>query len=200
MGCYYGGKLAHGGVDVHFLMRRDLDHVRERGLQIRSPKGDISLTHVHAHGTAASIGAVDLVIIALKATDNDALLELLPPLIHDETMILTLQNGLGNEAWLAQHFGDERVLGGLCFVCLNRTAPGLIEHYSQGAIALGEHLRPPAERTRSVVAEFLRCGIDVRLVENLETARWRKLVWNVPFNGLAIVAGGVDVSAILANE
>ena len=147
-----------------------------------------------------SIGTVDLVIVTLKATDNEALLDLLPPLLHDETMILTLQNGLGNEAWLARHFGEARVLGGLCFVCLNRTGPGVVEHYSQGAVALGEYQRQPTERTRAVVAEFQRCGIDVRPAENLEEARWRKLVWNVPFNGLAIAAGGIDVSVILSNE
>ncbi|MGY8688513.1 MAG: 2-dehydropantoate 2-reductase, partial [Verrucomicrobiales bacterium] len=193
-------KLARGGADVHFLMRRDLDAVREKGLQIRSPEGGFELTKVQAHGTTESMGTVDVVIVALKATDNQALLDLLLPLIREETMILTLQNGLGNEAWIARHFGSERMLGGLCFVCLNRTAPGLVEHFGEGTIMLGEYLRPPAARTRALAAEFQRCGIKVRLAEDLETARWHKLVWNVPFNGLAIVAGGVDVSVILGNE
>ena len=200
VGCYYGGKLARGQAEVHLLMRRDLEHVRRHGLQIRSPEGDFSLPEVRAHGSTSSIGPVDLVIVALKATDNEVLVALLPPLLHEQTMILTLQNGLGNEAWLAQRFGRNRVLGGLCLVCLNRTSPGVVEHYSQGAIALGEHCGQPRERTEAVVEHFRQCGIDCRLVENLERARWSKLVWNVPFNGLAIVAGGVDVGVILADE
>ena len=73
-------------------------------------------------------GRVDLVIVALKATANDALPDLLPPLLGPDTLLLTLQNGLGSEEFLAERFGAERVLGGLCFVCLNKTAPGVIEH------------------------------------------------------------------------
>ena len=120
-----------------------------------------------------------------------------PPLLNNHTAILTLQNGLGNEAFLASRFGQERILGGLCFVCLNRTEPGLVEHFSQGMIALGEYERPPAERTRALVADFKEAKIDCRLMDDLSLARWQKLVWNVPFNGLAIIGGGVNVSNIL---
>ena len=199
VGCFYGAKLAKAGADVHFLMRRDFQHVQEHGLTIRSANASFALTHPQAHETTAAIGSCDLVIVALKATDNAALLHLLPPLLGKDTMILTLQNGLGNEGWLASHFGEERILGGLCFVCLNRVSPGVIEHYAQGTIALGEHGRPPMKRTRTVVAWFERAGIDCQLMQDLGLARWRKLVWNVPFNGLAIAGGGVDVSEILDN-
>ena len=199
VGCFYGAKLAQAGADVHFLMRSDLQHVQEHGLTIRSNNDTFTLSQPQVYGNTTAIGACDLVIVALKATDNDALLQLLPPLLGKDTMILTLQNGLGNEAWLASHFGEQRILGGLCFVCLNRVSPGVIEHYAQGTVALGEHGRAPMERTRNVVAWFEKAGIDCQLMEDLGLARWRKLVWNVPFNGLAIAGGGVDVSVILDN-
>ena len=137
VGCYYGGRLAQYGEDVHFLMRRDLEHVRTHGLQVHSVHGDFSLPEVQAHSSTESIGPCDLVIITLKVTDNEALLELIPPLLKPDAMLLTLQNGLGIETWLAEHFGAEQVLGGLCFVCINRTAPGVIEHYSQGGSSWG---------------------------------------------------------------
>lgn len=200
VGCYYGTLLARAGNSVHFLMRRDFAHVQAHGLEVRSQAGSFKLTPTHAHESTESIGPCDLVIIALKATDNRALLNLLPPLIHKQTLLLTLQNGLGNEAFLASHFGPDHVLGGLCFVCLNRTAPGVVEHYSQGRIALGEHERAPMARTRELIGLFQDAEIDCRLMEDLGLARWRKLVWNVPFNGLAIIGGGVDVSQILQSE
>lgn len=200
VGSYYGARLALGGHDVHFLLRSDFEQVRRRGLTIRSElQAEAHLHPVSCHESTESIGPVDLVIIALKATSNAALPDLIPPLLHDRTALLTLQNGLGNEEFLAHHFGAGRVMGGLCFVCLNRTAPGEIHHIDHGLVSLGEYSRHPQDRTRALQAEWQRCGAPCQLEENLLAARWRKLVWNVPFNGLAIAADGVDVAQILAD-
>jgi 2-dehydropantoate 2-reductase len=198
VGCYYGGRLAQHGHDVHFLMRSDFDAVTRDGLHLTSPLGDAHL-RVQAHQTPEEIGPCDWVIIALKATSNAALLKLLPPLLHEKTALLTLQNGLGNEAFLAEHFGVERVLGGLCFVCINRTAPGQILHIAQGRISLGEHTREPQQRTQEMAAAFRESMIECIVEPSLAAARWKKLVWNIPFNGLSIAAGGIDTAAILAD-
>ena len=199
VGCYYGGRLAQHGNDVHFLMRSDYEQVKQHGLKIRSPLGDFTLPQVNCHRSTAEIGECDLVIIAMKATANEALLELLPPLLHKKSMILTLQNGLGSDDFLARHFGSVHVLGGLCFVCINRIAPGVIHHLAQGQIALGEHSGSPQVRTEALAMEFRRCGIECKVEPSLITARWKKLVWNIPFNGLSIAAGGKDTAAILAD-
>ena len=199
VGCYYGGRLAQHGNDVHFLLRSDYDHVKQHGLQIRSPLGDFDLPQVSCHRSTAEIGPCDLVIIAMKATANEALLELLPPLLQPGTMLLTLQNGLGSDDFLARHFGSEHVLGGLCFVCINRIAPGVIHHLAQGQITLGEHSGAPHARTQALAAEFRLCDIECKVEASLITARWQKLVWNIPFNGLSIAAGGKDTAAILAD-
>lgn len=200
IGSYYGGKLAYYGRDVHFLLRRDLAAVRRFGLRIRSKSGNIRVAKVNAHASTAEIGPCHLVLIALKATSNPDLLELLPPLLHERTMLLTLQNGFGNEEFLAENFGATRVLGGLCFVCLNRVEPGVIEHYDYGRVALGEYSGYPLPRTHDIAWEFKRCGIVCSVVENLARERWRKLVWSIPFNGLTVTAGGIDTAAILADE
>ena len=115
-------------------------------------------------------------------------------------MVLTLQNGLGNEECLAEYFGAERVLGALCFVCLNRVAPGIIEHYGHGTLSIGEFRRAPQPRTQQIAGDFLRSGIETRVVHNLVTERWRKLVWNIPFNGLGIAAGRATVEDVLRDE
>lgn len=200
IGCYYGGKLAASGQDVHFLMRSDLDVVRERGLTLRSTEApDVVLPQVQAYGSTEEIGPVDLVLIAVKTTANAALDMLIPPLLHANTTLVTLQNGLGNEAYLAERFGAERVMGALCFVCLNRIAPGVIQHFGHGTISIGEFQGKPGPRTEAFAAALRQAGIEATTVENLITERWGKEVWNVPFNGLSIVAGGLTTDRILAD-
>jgi 2-dehydropantoate 2-reductase len=200
IGSYYGGKLAALGRDVRFLMRSDLAAVRQNGLTIRSTEApELRLPKVQAFGSTEEIGPVDVVLIAVKTTANAALDTLLPPLLHPGTALVTLQNGLGNEAYLAERFGAERVMGALCFVCLNRVAPGVIQHFGHGAVSVGEYGRPPGPRTHALVEALRLAGIDATVVENLITERWRKLVWNVPFNGLCIAAGDITTDAILAD-
>ena len=158
------------------------------------------MAQVKPYASTGEIGPCDLVLIAVKATSNADLLELVPPLLHEKTMLLTLQNGLGNEEFLAEHFGADRVLGGLCFVCLNRVSRGVIEEFGYGHLTIGEFKGGPLPRTHAVVSEFKQSGVDCRVLDNLLLERWRKLVWNVPFNGLTITAGGIDTAAVLADE
>src|SRR5204863_455405 len=119
------------------------------------------------------------------------------PLLHQHTILLTLQNGLGNEDFLAQHFGDDRVMGGLCFICLSRISPGLIEHLDYGHLIIGEFIGSLRARTCAVAREFQRSNVVCQMVDNLMEERWRKLVWNIPFNGLTIAAGGITTEEIL---
>ncbi len=200
IGSYYGAKLAYFGRDVHFLMRSDLATVKRFGIRVRAGKENFRVAKVNAYASTEEIGPCDLVLIALKATVNEHLRELIPPLLHERTMLLTLQNGFGNEEFLAEHFGAERVMGGLCFVCLNRVEPGVIEQYDRGRVSLGEYQGYPQPRTHEIAWEFKRCGVVCTVVENLARERWRKLVWNIPFNGLTITHGGIDTAALLANE
>ncbi len=200
VGCYYGGKLAAMGHDVRFLMRSDLEAVRQNGLTIRSTTAPtVHLPKPAVYGSTTEIGPVDLVIIAVKTTANAALETLIPPLLHESTVLVTLQNGLGNETFLAERFGAERVLGALCFVCLNRIAPGVIQHFGHGTISIGEYQGPAGPRVKKLVEMLRGAGIDAEAVDSLITERWRKLVWNVPFNGLAIAAGGVTTDIVLAD-
>ena len=198
VGGYYGARLAAAGEDVRFLMRSDLSTVQREGLTVESVDGDFRLEAPQVFGSSAEIGPVDLVVVAWKATANRHLPTVLPPLLHDETVILTLQNGLGNTELLAELFGAPRILGGLCFVCINRLRPGLIRHTAVGHVRLGEFQGPATERLRAIVARFQGAGIRAEAVDDLARAQWIKLVWNVPFNGLTIVEGGIDTGTLLA--
>lgn len=198
VGSFYGACLARAGADVHFLLRSDYAAVRDHGVQIRSVDGDF-VARPGAARRPEEIGPCDAVLIGLKTTANDQFGVLLPALTGPETMLVTLQNGLGNEDQLAARFGPARVFGGLCFVCLNRTAPGVIHHLAHGLVVLGEYRRRPSARVRAIEAWFHRAGISCRVADDLERAHWEKLVWNVPFNGLG-VAGVVGVENLLAGR
>src|ERR1700730_4328977 len=159
IGSYYGGKLAASGGDVHFLMRGDLTEVRREGLHIRGEGEDIRVAKINGYNSTKEIGPCDLVLIAVKATSNEEIVDLVPPLLNERTMLLTLQNGLGNEEFLAKNFGAERVLGGLCFICLNRSSRTTIERYDYGHIVLGEYGRKSQERTHELAERFKSSGV-----------------------------------------
>jgi 2-dehydropantoate 2-reductase len=200
VGTYYGAKLAYAGSDVHFLMRNDLTEVRHNGIFVRGPGEDFRVTKVNCYNSTPEIGPCDLVIVAVKSTSNGDLVDLIPPLLHERTMLLTLQNGLGNEEFLAQHFGAERVLGGLCFIAVQRNSRTEVERFDFGDIVLGELGRAAQPRTREVASEFTRSGIRCIVTDDLARERWRKLIWNIPFNGLSIVTGGIDTAEIIGDQ
>jgi 2-dehydropantoate 2-reductase len=200
IGCYYGCRLANVGGNVHFLLRSDFDAVRSSGrLRVVLPQSEIVISQPQIHRAPGEIGPCDLVIVALKTTANGVFDELIRPLLHEHTAILTFQNGLGSDEQLAGLFGPERVLGGLCFICVNRTAPGDILCIEPGTVAFGEFGRPVGDRLRTIVARFEHAGVRCASGDNLAELRWKKLVWNVPFNGLAIAAGGITTDLILAS-
>jgi 2-dehydropantoate 2-reductase len=187
LGSYYGAKLSRAGRDVHFLLRSDYETVRRRGVFIQSPEGDFKARPRCAR-FPEEIGECDLVVIGLKTTANDQFPVLLPPLVGRHTAVLTLQNGLGNEESLAKLFPVEQIMGGLCFVCLNRVEPGVIRHMDHGMIILGEFNRWPEPRTHDIASMFRHAGIASRVTDNLAQAHWEKLVWNIPFNGLGVAS------------
>ena len=201
VGLFYGAKLALSGQDVHFLMRQDFDQVSKYGIKIESASGEAEyLENPSIYRDALEIGPCDLIIVAIKSTDNKALESLIPKLIKKETAIMTLQNGLGNEEFIAKKFGSYRVLGGLCFVCLNRVSKGVVRHIAQGTISCGEFMGLPLPRTHDVALMFKSAGIPFIVAESLIEQRWKKLVWNIPFNGISISEGGVDTSVILKDK
>lgn len=194
VGSYYGARLVEAGEEVRFLLRSDYEHVSKNGLRVTSVAGDLELEEVDCYQTPEAMGPVDVVIIAWKATANANFKEVLDPICHEKTVVLTLQNGLGNVEVLRGLLGEERVLAALCFVCLNRLEAGLISHTGGGMIALGG----PKKWREHLGKIFQRAKFPCQVVEDLPLAQWRKLVWNVPFNGLCITEGGIDTETLLA--
>lgn len=200
LGTYYGARLAKAGFDVHFLVRSGRAAIVARGIRVKTPTERIHLKKVHAYGSTEEIGPCDLVLVAVKATANDALAKILPPLVHADTVVLTLQNGLGVEEPVAEIVGPHRTAGAICYVGAMRLRPGVVECTFPGLMMIGEFGRAAADRTRAIAAVFAKAGVKCEAHDNLEEQRWRKLVWNVPFNGIAIAAGGITTDVIMADE
>ena len=198
LGSFYGAKLCRLGEQTHFLLRSDYEAVRQNGVSIQSFEGDF---HVRPHPARSpeEIGPSDLVVVGLKTTANDQLPRLLPPLVGPDTIVLTLQNGLGNEERLAELFPPEQVVGGLAFVCLNRTSPGVVQHIDHGRIVIGEFRRPTLPRTHKIADLFRRAGVPCDVSDDLALTHWDKLVWNIPFNGLG-VASSAGYEAVITGE
>jgi 2-dehydropantoate 2-reductase len=139
--------------------------------------------------------------VAVKATANSALEDMIRPMIGPSTRLLTLQNGMGNVENLHRFFGEDRqVMAGLCFTCINRTSPCVIESLLPGYVQFGQLGGRLSRDAETMVQAFEASGIKVRRADSLDDALWRKLCWNVPFNGLAIAAGGITTDLILADS
>lgn len=195
VGLYYGARLAAAGHDVSFLLRSDYDQVREHGIQVDSVDGDFLLEKVNYAKQTSEIGEVDLVIVAWKATVNSLSEKIIWPLMGKNTRLLILQNGLGNCEFFADVFGAERIFGGLCFVCINRISPGYVQHTASGLIRIGSYTG--SSEPEGWIESFNAAGFPCEWVESLEKAQWMKLVWNIPFNGLAIAKDGVNTAQLL---
>ena len=185
IGGYYGGKLANAGFDVHFLLHSDYDYVRQHGIQVNSCNGDFHLDAPNIYNNVEEMPKVDVVIVALKSTNNHLLRQLLAPLLNPGTLVLMIQNGIGIEPDVEKLFPDAWLAAGLAFICSNKTKPGIVDHLFYGNINIGNYSAPkPVIDT--LIADFDKAGVKAFDVDYLE-ARWKKAVWNMPFNGMSVV-------------
>lgn len=196
IGGFYGVMLARAGFDVHFLLRSEFSTVVEQGLRLNSAQhGALTLDPVQAYASAEQMPPCDWLLVGAKTTSN---LQLAPAIVQaaaPDAKVLLLQNGLDVEDELRGVLPDSlHLLGGLCFICVHRAGPGQIEHQALGAVNLGYHSGPAAADptlSGAIVEEgaglFREAGIDSQAMGNLHQARWQKLVWNVPYNGLSVL-------------
>ncbi len=197
IGGYYGGRLANAGHEVHFLLHSDYDHVLRHGLQVDSCNGSFHLPHPRVYRSTAEMPQVDVVIVALKTTRNHLLAHLLPPLLRPDTLVLLIQNGIGPEPDLQQVFPHLHLAAGLAFICSAKTGPGRVNHQCYGHINIGNYSCPRPEIIDRLVADFNASDIRAKEVEYHE-ARWKKAVWNMPFNGMTVVMNA-QTDKLLAN-
>jgi 2-dehydropantoate 2-reductase len=192
IGGFYGACLQKAGFDVHFLLHSDYQHVSQHGLMIESPDGNFTLPFVKAYRNASQMPRCDVVIVALKTTNNYLLSKILPQVLKHNGVVLVLQNGWGMEAEIAEIVGSDRIMGGICFTFNYKVGAGHIRHLHYGLITLADYAPNYAAagistRMCQVAADFISADIMIQLHEDLFLARWQKLICNIPFNGLSVI-------------
>lgn len=199
LGGYFGIRLARAGNPVRFLLRSDFETVKANGMDLFLSDGSaIRLPDPSVYREAEAIGPVDLVIVGLKTTRNHLFPELLQPVVGPNTILVTIQNGLGNVEALEALFPGRPVIGALCQIGVNREAPGRIRSFvpKDGFVLLGANAAAGGEVLEATRQLLEDAGINARTTPSLGEALWRKLMWNVPFNGLTVAIGGKSTDVV----
>lgn len=187
IGAYYGARLAAAGHDVEFLFRSDHDHVKKHGLLIESCKGDIFLPEVKAFRSSCDMKTADVILVCTKTTSNDALPDILRPILGPESLIIMIQNGLGMEEKLAEALPGASIAGSTAFICSSRKAPGHISHTAYGELTFAPLSAGCEDRLEAAREDMEAAGVPCHMMDSVPLMRWKKLVWNIPYNGLSVV-------------
>ncbi|MDR1824926.1 MAG: 2-dehydropantoate 2-reductase [Bifidobacteriaceae bacterium] len=196
IGGYYGARLATAGHRVHFWSRSEHAHLTAHGLTVDSCLGDFSLEHPLAYARIDQMPPCDVVLVTIKATANDQVFDAIGPVVKPGSQIVLMQNGFGNEPVLAALYPQARIYAGLCFICSFRDGPGVVRHTAYGNISLAS-LLPDAAGLAELAGLFNGAGVETQVIGQVVEARLRKLVWNLPFNGLTVVLNATteDIAA-----
>jgi len=202
VGGYYGGRLAQAGQDVRFLYHSEYEVVRDAGLRLESVDGNWH-GPVSAFRDADSLGPCDAALVCFKSAQSALFPELLPKVLAPEGVAVCLMNGLGHEELLAQVVGPGRVAAGSAFICSERTAPGVVRHTAAGGLALAPYFHEGRDAVAAVCEDlrdrFLSGHVPCQAGGDGRAVKWGKLVWNIPFSGLSVYAGGITTDKIVSD-
>ena len=185
VGGYFGARLAEGGHDVAFVARgRQLRALREHGLRVESPLGDVHLPDVEVSDDPATLGKADLVLFGVKLWDTETSAELVKPLLTERTGVVSFQNGVVKDDILRRVIGPEHVIGGVCYVAATIAEPGVIRHANTlQKLVFGEYDGGTSDRVREFHDACVGSGIDAEISDRIERTIWEKFVFLVGLSG-----------------
>jgi 2-dehydropantoate 2-reductase len=187
IGAYYGSRFAAGGVDVHLIARGShLAALQADGLTVVTDDHGTMTLRLPATDDPATIGPVDFVLFCVKSYDTESAALRLPPLIHAETGVISLQNGIDNEARLAAVVGWPHILGGGAYIFASIRAPGVVWAGGPRAITVAEWGGGQASpRVTRLLAAAEAAGIEAHLAPDIQAAKWEKYVLLAAFSAVS---------------
>ena len=187
VGGFFGARLAKTNPDVSFLLRpKTLAAVKRNGLTIRSADGTFTV-RPQAAADARDLPRPDLIVLAVKAYDLDEVLTQIEPVLTDQTVILTLQNGIDTEDRLLARLQRDCVVGGVAYIYSKIAEAGVIDHYKKGAVAIGEFMGYESDRLLKIRDVFASANIPCHLSKDIRRSKWEKMCWNCVFNPITVL-------------
>jgi len=185
VGGYFGARLAAAGHDVFFIARgANLAAIKANGLRLESKHGDLHLPKVNVTDDPRDVGAVDIVLFAVKLWDTEHAAELTKPLVNEATRVITLQNGIDSLERIAPILGAEQTVAGVTHIATVIAAPGVIRHTSAFArMTFGRADKKPDAALDAFVAAGKAAKIDLDLSPDIERDRWQKFIFLTAMSG-----------------
>jgi 2-dehydropantoate 2-reductase len=202
IGGFYGSLLAKAGADVAVVCRSDYEHVKQHGFVIESNRlGTWTFTPSQVLKNAAEYkGTVDYILLCTKVIPSVDRVALLRPAVTADTAIVFIQNGIDIEQEIVSAFPANEIISGLAYICCNRVRKGEIIHLAYGRLALGNLPGSVSNKTARLCELFIQSGIECTTTDYIMTERWKKCVWNAPFNPLSVLSGGLPTLDILQSQ
>ncbi len=189
VGGYFGGLLARGGADVTFVARgANLDALRTRGLTIALSAETLRIAPVRAVADPVEAPRADVVLVCVKSYDTPVAAAALRPVVGPETIIVSLQNGVENEAVIARTLGLPPLLIALSRIGVELTAPAHVAYSGRGEIVFGEPTGEESPRARRFADLLAAAGVPHQLRRDIRVHAWEKLAWNAAFNAVTTLA------------
>lgn len=201
IGSFYGAILKRAGCRVGLVLRSEYDAVAANGIQIDSPLGDLSFRpdDLLRDGDELEI-APDYLILCVKVLPGVDRAALVKPWMGKSTRLVLIENGLDIERELAEAYPDNPLISCLAFIAVSRIAPGRVDHKAYGKLVMGRYPQGIDDNAQALSALFTEGGISIDLTEQVVGERWRKCLWNTPFNPLSVLANGADTRTMLETE
>lgn len=198
VGSLYAGKLSQAGAAVSVVARSDYNIVKESGIKIKSIYGDFHFIPEKVLKSAAEYNdSPDFIIIATKVLPEIDVCKMMKDAVKPATSIVLLQNGIDIEKEIASEFPQNEIISALAFVCASRTEYGYVDHQDYGRIVFGTYPAGISEKVKVLENLFRKSGLPAETTEDVIAARWRKLLWNAPFNPLSVICDGSNTKELM---
>ncbi len=199
VGAYFTGRLAQHGANVSVVVRSDYDAVRQNGFHLQSEFGDFEFHPNGVYRTAEECPETpDLVVLTSKVLPEADPVRLLKGAVRSpDTIILLIQNGIGIEDRIAKAFPQNEILSTIAYIGATRTAPGMVTQKGAAELKFGRFGGGVSEKGTALAEQFRAAGVKAECVADIQYFRWVKLLWNVPFNTVSVVGGGLNTREMM---